>query len=57
MAQRKTYRIYLADGNQKLLEAGNALEVLKYLFYEAGYADDNIVKVEVAHEYNTQEVQ
>lgn len=57
MARRKTYRVYLADGNQKLLEAGNALEVLNYLFYEAGYADDDVVKVEVAHEYDTQEVQ
>ena len=41
----KTYRVYFSDGNQRLYEARDILEVVKYVAYTSEYLSQ-IVKIE-----------
>lgn len=40
------FRVYFRDGNQKLLNAENIVQVVNYLVYEAGFNAADIVKIE-----------
>ena len=42
----RTYRVYFSDGNQRLYEAKNIVEVLNYVVYVSEYLAGQIVKIE-----------
>lgn len=49
---KRTFRVYFKDGNQKLFEASDMITVLRYLYFDCtdyspeGYPNYMIVKIE-----------
>lgn len=43
---RKTFEVTFADGNKRLLEADNIVDVLYHLVGEEGYVSTDIIKIE-----------
>ena len=42
----RMYKVFFRDGNERIFEAKNMLELFGYLFYEIFVPSDTIVRVE-----------
>lgn len=45
-SEKKTFRIYFNDGNQKLVEAAEIYSALYYIVFELGFSAYSVYKIE-----------